>query len=94
MKGKHVIPGWLDMFLSFLRARCIAGGASLERGKRHEHLHIQGICRMRLNVETVGSATITLLRNQIKGSLGVMRGDKSGCAICIKPFAAGQMWQV
>ena len=42
-KGSHVIPVWLDSVGAYMASSTVAGCASLERGAKMEHLHIQGV---------------------------------------------------
>jgi hypothetical protein len=93
IKGKHCIPGWINMFGNWLVARAAAGFGSLEVGKKQEHLHIQAIARVAWDGLAVSASQLNALRNQIKASLGVRRADGSGCTISIAPFAPGQTWQ-
>ena len=93
IKGKHAIPGWLQMFGNWLNARAAAGFGSLELGKKQGHLHIQAMARIAWDGLAVSQSQLLALRNQIKGALGVRRADGSGCTISIAPFAPGQSWQ-
>ena len=93
VKGKHCIPGWINMFGNWLIARAAAGFGSLEVGKKQEHLHIQAIARIAWDGLAVSAPQLNALRNQIKAALGVRRADGSGCTISIAPFAPGQTWQ-
>ena len=45
VKGRHVVPGWLGLYLNFVKAKCVAGFGALERGKKEEHLHIQAMMK-------------------------------------------------
>ena len=73
-----VPPIWLRFFLNWLRAAAIAGIASLERGKKKNNLHIQGLIRMRPDyVERTEKAMQTYclkLKRQMKAALCVIEG--------------------
>jgi hypothetical protein len=90
-KGRHVVPGWLGLYLNFMKACCLAGFGGLERGKKEEHLHIQGMMRM-IVTGPVNKKLIDLIRNQIKAAIGVKRADGSGCQVYVAAFAPGQSW--
>jgi hypothetical protein len=90
-KGRHVVPGWLDLYLNFLKARCVAGFGGLERGKKAENLHIQAMMRM-IVTGPVNKKLIDLIRNQIKAAIGVKRADGSDCQVYVSAFAPGQSW--
>ena len=90
-KGRHIVPGWIDLYLNFMKARCLAGFGGLERGKKEEHLHIQAMMRM-IMTGPVNKKLIDLIHNQIKAAIGIKRGDGSGCQVHVNAFAPGQSW--
>ena len=85
----HVLPGWLNMVYEWMRLRCKAGAAALERGGKQQHLHVQIMLRMH-----VCSQDLSALRDELKALVGWRRGDGSGIYCQVKEFTPGQTWEM
>ena len=87
----HVLPAWLDFFGSWMQANCVAGLAALERGKKEQHLHIQGAVRMRLR-GPIDKKFCDKIKKQIKQVCGIAHGSGFRTLMDVKAFAPGQTW--
>ena len=88
-KSGHVLPAWLKLVDEWMKLRCEAGAAALERGGRQQHLHVQIMLRMH-----IAEQDIKMLADELKSLVGWRRGDGSGIYCQTKEFAPGQTWQM
>ena len=68
----HVVMAWANAIHRWMKAKCLAGCVSLEKGGRHENLHCQIIMRLKWDPNDLDS-----LKKEIKVALNVRRGDCS-----------------
>ena len=73
-RGGHVPPVWLQSFADYGKEYSLRFSASLERGGRHENLHIQCVITFQCDTD---KQTLEKLKKKIKEALGVRRGDGS-----------------
>ena len=71
-RGQHVPPLWLKIAAEFCEANGPRGYLSLERGGKHEMLHIQASVSL---YALTDKATCEKIKKLIKDALGVKRGD-------------------
>ena len=84
----HVNPAWAKLMHSWMQRRdaVLQGAIALERGGRLQHLHIQGVLRMRIKPDDVEN-----IKLELKQLLGWKRGDGSGMQLMLKELAVGQV---
>ena len=87
-----VLPAWLNMFLNWMVAACVAGITSLERGKERDNLHIQATVKMKLAHEPTKKDCDTFKRH-IKRALGIFQGSGTRTKMDFKPYGPGQNWE-
>ena len=75
------------MLYQWMKIRCEAGGAALERGGKMQHLHVQIILHMHICEQDIDA-----LKQELKTLVGWRRGGGSGVYCQAKEFAAGQNW--
>ena len=83
----HVLPAWLALVYSWMKLRCVAGAAALERGGKNQNLHVQIMLRMHICEQDIEA-----LKLELKSLVGWRRGDGSGTYCSAKEFGAGQSW--
>ena len=88
-----VLPALLNMFLNWMVAACVAGIASLERGKERDNLHIQATVKMKLAHEPTKKDCDTFKRH-IKRALGIFQGSGTRTKMDFKPYGPGQNWEM
>ena len=85
----HVPPAWASVLYNWMVASdtCTAGAVTLERGGKMQHLHCQGILRVKIDPNKIEA-----LKAELKTLVGWRRGDGSGTFVNLKEFGAGQVF--
>ena len=83
----HVPPAWATILHQWMQKspKCIAGCITLERGGKAQHLHCQGVLRVKMDPNFV-----EVLKLELKKLVGWQRGDGSGTYVQLKEFAPAQ----